>query len=290
MLATAVTLLLASSNFSGSDTQVAFVARFYAPPTSNRKSDHHVYVSRLDGTKRRQISKVGGYREIRWIDANTLAWVDENVRLEIFDLKQGRVIAKRTLPEASSFFESRERAKVRPWGNDDVLDSLGKLKKDPLAAVKSLWESGSMRLDNGKAISWEASDAFDEKFRYTFDEKHLMCSISGNPGNLFRGKNGCAYLMTWSGGASAGSTEWVYSFDPTNAKLRPIISNIDRIDFDPNSRYWAGLQPGRPLVPYGKSRHVWANDIWVGDVKTGKRWRIAKGLVHGSGAAIRPGL
>lgn len=290
MLTTVATMLIVGAPNLAKDAQVAFVARFYTSPSSKTKSHYHVYVSKLDGSKRRQISKTGGYRSVRWLDGNTLAWVNEDSILEIYSFGSGKVVIKKKVEDLYGFADAKERGRVRPWGDERILLPNGKFEKSPVTTAISIWDSGNLKLKSGDSIGWETSDAFDGRFRYTFKGNHLNCAIQGAPGRLYQGANSYAYLGTWLGGGSGGSSEWIYSLDPGSARVRPIISDFDEIDFDPESRYWAGIQPFRPLVPYGKSRFVWANELWVGDVKNGKRWRIAQGLVHGTDIAIRPGL
>ena len=107
---------------------------------------------------------------------------------------------------------------------------------------------------------------------------------------IYAGEKGNAYLQSFVGGGSVGTELRIFKIDIVTAKCTLLLDNIEQLDFDPNSQYWSGIEPWRPLVKYGKDKHVWASQIYGGNLKTGKRWLIAKGLVHGGIVQIRPGI
>lgn len=281
------------------DAQVAFAARIYFPPGDNRISISQIYVSRLDGSHRRQISQEkNGPWQVRWIGNQHLAWLTDRKTLKIFDLKSNRVVKKVELPTDAELFEYRNRGRLDLWPDPSEVLSSGKVVPARDRTSVSLWgDDWQLRLENGAILAsrTEKSDYAETTgkwtFRYRLRDKDRSVEIPEGMGtSLFRGKNEYAFIRSFVGGGSGGSEEFIYSLDPANAHVRLILKNLDEIDFDPNSRYFAGIEPYRPLVPYGPKKFVWANKLYVGNIKTGKRWQILSDLALGTSIQIRPGL
>jgi hypothetical protein len=272
------------------DQQVAFAARFYFPPGDRRISRSQVYVCKLDGKRRRQITSGNtDIYAVKWVGKDHLVWM-EGDKFVFYSLSTSKVTKRLSTTKSADLWESSERGMPRPWSDDRVLQPSGAVAKSPEKLTKSLWDPGELKLDSGQIVSWPGvSNGFD-KWKYRFEGENRTVTVEGMAHRIFKGRGQYAFLETFEGGASAGSEQRIYSFDPSNAKGRVIIDEIDSLDFDPDSRYWSGIEPWRPLVAYGKDKKVWASSIYVGDTKTGKRWFIAKGLVLGGTVQIRPGL
>ncbi|MCH8275442.1 MAG: hypothetical protein IH851_11705 [Armatimonadetes bacterium] len=99
-----------------------------------------------------------------------------------------------------------------------------------------------------------------------------------------------AWLWTLSPSSSAGSHGYLRKVDWQNGTNSIYIDNVIGLTVRRRSRYWAGLQGGRPMSPYGPDKRVWTNEIYAGDMQNRKQWTIAAGLVLGSDVSLRPGL
>lgn len=268
------------------DAQVVFAARFYYPPHDNRISKHRVYVSRLDGTKRRQISTgTANIYSVAWLGRDRLVWV-ENETLVIHDLATAKVV-KRFAAKNAWFYDSPERGIPRPWGDERLLEPNGAIRSRAESETLSLWDAGALKLGTGEILRF-SGDNEKSPWKYSLDGREMSIKFQGTPHRVYKGLGQYAHVQTFTGGGSAGSENRLYSLDPQNARARLLIDDIDGLDFDPNSPYWSGFEPWRPMSPYGKGRNVWTQQLFVGSIKSGKRWAIAKGLVYGTSIQIRP--
>lgn len=219
-----------------------------------------------------------------------MAWIEGDGSLAIYSLENSKIVRRLPKDGGFTFWESVERGSPRPWGDDRVLKADGSIKRQPELDTIGIYEGGSQKLESGDTLSWKSVEFDPSGWSFEFNGKSRRISFEGRVHRIFRGERHYAYLETYEGGGSGGSELRLYSFDPVNARARLVIDKIDELDFDPKSRYWSGIEPWRPLVPYGNDKTVWANQIYVGNIKTGRRWLIAKGLVLGLSVQIRPGL
>lgn len=86
---------------------------------------------------------------------------------------------------------------------------------------------------------------------------------------------------------SGGSSQWIYEIDWQKGTCVPVADEVYWIDFAPPSRFWSSASNGKATTQLGKIR-IWQCELWCGDVKSGKQWRLAAGPVHGNNAAIQP--
>jgi len=272
------------------DAQVAFSARFYYPPGDSRVSVSQVYVSRLDGSRRRQLSNAKkDIYEVQWLGPDHILWRESQQEV-VYSLISNQII-KRVPIISKDIWDTNERGRPRPWRDDRyLLPSGGIAKSEPRS--KSLWGAGQLLLKPGVIVSWEKdSNQKGESWIYSWKESQKKAEfLRGMADTIYAGEKGNAYIQSFVGGGSAGTELRVYKIDLATGTGILLLDNIDLLDFDPNSLYWSGIEPWRPLVRYGKDKHVWASQIYAGNLKTGKRWLIAKGLVHGGIVQIRPGI
>ena len=96
-----------------------------------------------------------------------------------------------------------------------------------------------------------------------------------------------AWFQIATRAGSAGSDEWIYEIDWKKGTSKVVVNEVLGIDFDSHARYWAAGSNNKSTTQLGKLM-IWSGDLWCGDLRTGKQWRIAAGPVHGDCAAIQP--
>jgi hypothetical protein len=122
----------------------------------------------------------------------------------------------------------------------------------------------------------------DADYNFNFGEDYM-------PTEIVAGRNKDeSFVHGYTGGASSGCDEAVFQILWRSNKLQKILSNNSYIDFDPNSRYWAGVDAYRPMMEYGKGHQVWTSNAYAGDWRLGKRWTVASGLVFTTDIAVEP--
>lgn len=143
------------------------------------------------------------------------------------------------------------------------------------------------------SISYEGSDDKSQSRLETFiiRDKRVSISVDGAWYYFLPGSNeNQVWLYSGEIAASAGNYLNVYSIDLLKGKASPVLQGFSEIDFSPKSQYWAAIEGGRPLSPYGPNRRVWTNELFAGDLRTGKSWKVARGLVHVVSVSERAGI
>jgi len=96
-----------------------------------------------------------------------------------------------------------------------------------------------------------------------------------------------SWCVTGSYAGSGGSHEWIYQLDWRTDQAKCVVRDLLDIDFQADSRYYAGVTTDKVTRPVGK-KMVWARDVVAGDLQTVKRWIVLGGLVHAMSVSIQP--
>ncbi|MBS1716314.1 MAG: hypothetical protein JSS72_01125 [Armatimonadetes bacterium] len=86
---------------------------------------------------------------------------------------------------------------------------------------------------------------------------------------------------------SAGCEEWMYEVNWKTGTSKCVIANVLDIDFGGDLGTWASLTTNKNTDTMGKIQ-VWVCDVCAGDIRTGKRWKIASGFVHATSVSVQP--
>jgi hypothetical protein len=303
----AVFLLAAAPKFD-----VAFIARFYNKPTDRRISKEQVYVCDITGKHRAQVSTDTADRfAVRWVSPTSLAWTEwreAESRLILFDIasKKSRVLLRST---------SEGRIQQADWNPADARPRY--LIDGKIALVEAngsvLW-SEAPKEDEAQMGKWllpgqpeiahvgwldkdgkiveenpHVGDFVTRVLSRDGKQVHVVIPAFALDMSVYPGATkDQVWAVAIEGGASAGSSETLAQIDWAAGKSRTVLSELLGIMLSANERYWVALAPWRNLSKYGKDKQVWTKSAYAGDLKTGKRWTIATGLVNVRDIALRP--
>ncbi|HEY3782883.1 MAG TPA: hypothetical protein VGL56_17500 [Fimbriimonadaceae bacterium] len=109
------------------------------------------------------------------------------------------------------------------------------------------------------------------------------------PDLIWRSKTSAdtCWVRTAAFASSAGSDIWIYALNLRTGEAKLIADDVLDVDFEADQPYWAASSNNKGTAQIGNHR-VWARDLWVGDARTGRQWRIAQGAVYGESARIQP--
>ena len=305
---------------AGAPIDVAFIARFYYPPPDNRISRQHVYLSDLHGGKRRRITsdRASARSSLEWVGKNAISWVDhydDQHVLRLMELSDSKIrtIRKAFGPDTISLLY--EIPALFP-PDDYPVYAIGKkhyiLKETGLTELGNPHPSSPYRVSE---TSWKFPGQPEIRYVGYGEGKQRMVELSGGTRysastvlfrrggreyafDLFGGwtefypaeSDRYAWLWTFEPGSSVGSHEYLGKVDWQKGTMSLYVDDVISLTVRQDSRYWAGLQGGRPISPYGPDKRVWTHEIYVGDLRTRKQWTIAAGLVLGRDVSLRPGL
>lgn len=292
---------------------VAFVARFYYPYPDKRISREEVYVCDITGKHRKQVTNSAAERDaVRWVTPTRLAWAEwseAGSKLVFFDLqtKKSRVLLRTTSPAGVQRFEwnpldarpiylvDGKSALVEP--NGTIVWGEGPREPDSVQGV-SKWNLNGSEV---KHVGWlgedgkPAEDAPRERDFVTRilsrdgKEVHVVLPSGGYGLDLYAGAGkDTVWAHTSEGGGSAGASETLIQIDWAAGKSKTVLNELYSMMLSRNERYWVALAPWRNLSKYGPSKQVWTKSAYAGDLKTGKRWTIASGVVNVTDIALRP--
>ncbi len=247
--------------------EVAYIARYYHPPTSRKVSKYHVYLSDLDGTQRLQISQepVSQRDKVFWKDRDTLIWGPEGGLWTSFNLR-----TKRRL-RLTKFPTGLHDAWVAVWPENHPL-RLG--KEAPIECKDQ--QDGRVALTRSKTQVFlnrynEAEDAFPVWF----------IQSSGSPALAYAAGVNCS--------ANGMEEEWgLFAIDWKAGKTRLIRRGIKDIQVYPSRDLGLAAQMDRNLIPYGKEKDVWGGKLYAFNLRKSRIWTIVKGQVNAMCPRLRP--
>lgn len=281
------------------EPQVAFVARLYYPPEDKRESFPQVYMCRLDGSNRRQLTfrQRDDIWSVQWLGRDHLVYSilgdhGDHDRIVIYSLERQRAIRTIKLLRDHRMFDLGRRGYPvideddRGYYELGVSGSRTPLVERTNVIGRARW---SWTTSEGASIT-RLNAPTDVALRYRIGRRTFQVDLNGFLMWLVRGpKQGTDYLIANRGGESWGDEISLYRFNAKAGKADRILTSVGTLDFDPRSRYWSAVEAARPLGDYGDHR-VWTSNLYVGDFMSGRRWLIAKGLVQGTCVQIRPGI
>jgi hypothetical protein len=285
--------------------QVAFTARFYYPPDDWRISHSQLYVCDLHGRTRKELTS-GDHEasDVWWLGDYAVTWVDRTnagCSLMKIDLRtskrsalaRGQEIARCDLDVPGGPLPVRGQPIYSIDGDLKRVTEKGLMD---VKVARSPSDLGAGVVDQGHEIAKELtvkmSDGTSTKIYPSIVGRGGKRHELAVPGIIRRilpmADPNVGWVYSNMVAASAGSTAYVQRVDWSTGALTTLIDDLFGVDFQPNSRYWAAIDAGRPMSPYGPTKKVYTAAAWVGDVKTGKRWKVADGLVLTSSISLRP--
>lgn len=254
---------------------LAYIARYYYPPSSRKASYFCVYIAGLHGEGRRRITPANQ-------DAYDIAWQDRNHLIVSFE--RGSKIEERMwdLRTGKSTVLRAEPSETRR-GRAHSISSI---------ATRSLYTGGITISRNHPGQ--RSFHAIGHKVDIEVDPKQIRLTPTGNydsEGDIQR----CAYdpssdtlwLFSWSAVSTYGEYGTAYQLDWKSGRIAEIVKDVVDLDSDPSRRLFSAVRH-RDLVRYDSKRRVWAAKSWVGNWKTGQRWTLTDGIVWTTHVALRP--
>lgn len=314
--ATKVTLSALALLTATQQPEISYVARYYKQ--GKAKSVYQAYTIRLDGTRRRLMSK-------RDTPVEGAFWADRNhlVILEVADLK---FIKKPewterlfTLKAMLVNVQSGDRKLLRTIkGVSDVdydgegdafLVSFENAPSQSFRVVK-----GGITRDKGKPIpnpfdvkytpgqnlvpmkyslatkqgaqqySWVVDDRYTDTDTVAITReiqgKSSMFPVLGSiVRHIWRGSDGATYIQS-EASFRHESFCYVYRWEDKSPVPKKIISDVGHLEFDPAKKYWLGRNSFNLLLGgLDDGRGVYVSEVILGNWRTGRRWTPVKGLV-----------
>ncbi|MBX7135240.1 MAG: hypothetical protein K1X67_21435 [Fimbriimonadaceae bacterium] len=286
MLAVLTTLLLAP------DYRIAYSARYYSK--SGAKTYAQVYVADITGKQRKAITRARtDCGAVRWTDASTLAWVQENgEKSELWVAPLGGKAKK--LKTAGSIYAMQSVDRDQTGGAVYSIDNQSyTLNGSSLKVLPAMGKPEQQVLtfsgpEGAKLVIDRSKGNFDWTATFTKEGKSLVTQHSEDNVNFVRAypqqPDGSVYVVTFSGNSTTGGAWMVDSVDWSTGKLITVASGTD-LDFRLSRDLWASVTP-RDLSPLGKGE-VWTSQAYVGSRKTGAKASLGSGLVYFTSISLR---
>lgn len=275
------------------DAALAYTARYYS--TDPKTVTHtQVYVSRLDGSGRRALTK--GNIEcsaVRWVSKNALVWIQSagetgELWYGTLDGKTRRKLGKVDYAVPSVGANARPGGPVFGSGTDYVQVQGSTLKKieprDLGWAGEKKWSgpTGTLTISvRNWPYDWSyvlVSGATSKGEDYA-DKNFLLEQVHQDPGTKQ------AWVVAYIGNSTNGGAYVVLGVDWAKARLVQRCAGQD-VDFGWNRDSWATVST-RELTPLGKGE-VWITTASVGNLKTGEQWNLPGKLVSFTSISLRP--
>lgn len=277
---------------------VAYTARYYYSASDKRVSHYQVYLSTLDGAKRRQITD--GNEDcsgVSWQGSSAIVWIQgtKTYMLIRLDLKSGKksILAKDPFIYRENGIPGevdRGRA-VYHIGKDRVVEVEGNHLKP--SSVKT-WTG------NVPAFTLSSTDE-THPGQLVYDPKTRVATVTmGDTSNdiasdernealeaAYVAADGSTYVVTFSGNSTFHGAHTVRRLSWATHEIFSVASGFD-VDFKPGNRY-AGVVTQRSLTPYGKGQ-VWVSQALIVNTQTGKEKSIAPKMVDATSISLRPGI
>lgn len=280
--------------------QLAFIARFYKP--GKAKSSYHIYLSALDGSKRRQLPFDKDAWRVGWLGKDRLAIVsDEGIYVGAVTNWKPKLIPG---SKGYGFVDSRDR--INPPGepqltkDDEATEAsinpqtltIQPTMKQPTHTELSAGEDGKYTVTepNGGKLNLEVGEPFD----YLVKGKVTRCDWSFRRGWESPRRGQLAphrlFLLASDHNSTNGDVNMLLLFEKSK-QPRAIFENANAFDFFQGRNTYAYCTPRDtlPLNPKDKnSKLIWTSQLHVGDWLKGTDRVILSGAVHAVSVSIRP--
>lgn len=278
-----------------SEPLVAYAARYYR---QKGKSHDQIYVCRLDGSGRRQITD--GSEDcsgVRWAGPHRLIWFtqqDERIRKWTMAYPNGKPTSEWLpgdnwhLHESFADF-SPDHAILDHSDDPNGIDpATGKIVPapalNPLGIVTTFQDQSGGASVNGKEFKWSFKESSlvltegDKRWEFPFEDGVVTAHWEPARSNL--------WVREWTHDSTSGGHTSLYRMDFKIPKPIKVIDDAGRLDFWPTRDVYAYAKP-RDLAPLGK-KQVWVSPLIVGRQSTGKQKAIVSGLVWVLSVSLRP--
>lgn len=275
------------------DVALAYTARYYSAD-AKAKTHSQVYVSKIDGTARRALTK--GNVEcsaVRWVSKTALVWVQgggETGELwyGTLDGKVRRKLGKVDYAVPSVSPNARPGGPVFGSGTEFVQVRGTSLKK--IEPVDRGWVGA-------KTWTGPTGNLTITVRQWPFDWSYVLVSGAASKGEDFADQNYSleqvhqdpaskqTFVVAFIGNSTNGGAYVVNEVDWAKARLIQRCAGQD-VDFDWSRDLWATIST-RELTPLGKG-DVWVTKAAVGNRRTGKQWSLPGKLVSFTSISLRP--
>ncbi|MBI1332741.1 MAG: hypothetical protein GC165_07660 [Armatimonadetes bacterium] len=233
-------------------------------------------------------------------------------RIILYDVKTKKrtIVAKGVFSPYSSTRDSITYEEYEEHTTNDLLEhnilNLWKIsaKGCTKSAAPKESDSGPDGRNDGSFSMWKPvkldypPKAKDKMFEYhgrdgggtgavSITRKGHTLLVPGDPNKVWVKKDQSkCWFMIGSYAGSAGCDEWLYEINWKTGKLSIVADDVLGIDFDPKYRYWVATSNNKTTTDLGQKK-VWQDELWCGDTRNHRQWKIAGGLVHGDSISIR---
>lgn len=280
--------------------QLAFIARFYKP--GKAKSSYHIYLSALDGSKRRQLPFDKDAWRIGWLGKDRLAIVgDEGIYVSALTPWKPKLIQG---SKGYGFADSRNRVNPpgKPQLTKDDEPAEARINLETLSIEPAMGQPSHTELtgdEDGKYTVTEPNGGklilqVGEPFEYLVKGKAIRCEWSFRRGWESPRRGQLAphrlFIIASDHNSTNGDINMLLLFEKAK-QPRTIFDNANAFDFFEERNAFAYCTPRDtlPLNPKDKnSKLIWASQLHVGDWRKGTDRVILSGAVHAVSVSIRP--
>jgi hypothetical protein len=300
---------------------VAFSCRFYNQPGSDKTSYHQIYLSDVHGKDRKQLTFDRSEKlSVKWVGKTKLSWIQtfgvtkeetwngyhvplggrELRQLVLYDIptKQRRVLHVGQYDSGVDLRGVQLHRRGRPFYVEQLCGRKSQLEISNGKLIRCYHVRPNLQTDlqANPEEHWK-NYAVEVKEKETLGSERLEYEISRNgkqfvvPGLVDYVWDSEDRTKIWfqetDGGNSAGYSQSITEIDWKQGIARVIANDIFSIDFRPEEPYWASVSNQKCTFKLG-SKWVWQSELWCGDVRTGKQWKIASDAVHGDSVSVQP--
>ncbi len=247
---------------------IAYVARYYYPYPSEKKSRYFVYLTDLHGTRKVKVSDEPrtwhSQPEFGWLDGHRLAWKRKNEAWEIYDVISGqRIRAKGVrLPVLYAQYIGTVNPKIPGIPQVSVYEKETK---------KYEWRVFATRL--GKTVQLPQTDKENDE--------QLHSAFGGGPKKTYVVTDCCSANGMWE-------YQFLYRIDWQTLSAKFIRTGVKAIYVDAGRDLMVCEQRDREMSSYGPEMFVWTTEIYAMKLSKNKLWPVVTGLVDAQRPVIRP--
>jgi hypothetical protein len=280
--------------------QLAFIARFYKP--GKARSSYHLYLSALDGTRRRELAFSKAPWRVSWLGKDKLAVLsDDGVYVGSPSNWHPKLVPS---TKDLTFVDSRDR--TNPPGVPQLVqgDEVASMTINPKSlAIESYSEkAGPKQLEPGEDEKYSVTEPNGGQLSLQVGEPIVYPGSDKGDAAEFLFRRGWEsprrgqmephrlFLLASDHNSTNGDINALLLLEKSK-KPRFIFSNANGFDFWEARSTFAYCTPRdtSPLNPKDKnSKLVWTSELHVGDWQKGTDRILISGAVHSISVAIRP--
>jgi len=264
----ALPLFLVMAHTKPAPIDIAYVARYYYPYPSEKKSRYFVYLTDLHGTRKVKVSdeprEWASQPEFGWLDGHRLAWKRKSGAWEVYDVTTGRRSKARIvrLPVRHADYIGADNPKLPGKPAVSVFEK--RAKDDSWAVYASR---------SGKTVQLPRTD----KEYY----EQLHSAFGGGPKSTYVVTDCCSANGMWE-------YQFLYRIDWQMLSSKLIRTGVKAIYVDASRDLMVCEQRDRNMSSYGPEMFVWTTEIYAMKLSQNKLWPVVTGLVDAQRPVIRP--